>query len=105
MLLVFPSIYALSRSRLAVVFRSAAAGVALTAATCWVLDRLGVLANPLAGLEDAVVAHAWVVAAGLALLAAAASVVGGTRRRAARPTSDGAGATGDQIEVVAPQRT
>ena len=67
--LLFPSLYLLSRTRAYPVVRVALAGVALAAATGWALDRLGVLANPLAGVEEAAIGHPWVVVVGLALLA------------------------------------
>ncbi len=69
--LVFPSLYALSRTRAYPAVRWAGATMALVAATGWALDRLGVLANPLAGTEGVVIAHPWSVVAGLAALAAA----------------------------------
>ena len=69
--LVFPSFYAVSRTRWYPALRLAGASVALAAATGWALDRLGVLADPLAGAEEAVVAHPGWVVAGLAAVAAA----------------------------------
>lgn len=71
-LLVFPSLYVLSRSRFAGATRVVGGLVALTAATCWVLDRLGLLSDPLAGFEAAAVGHPDVVVAGLATVAGAA---------------------------------
>lgn len=71
-LLVFPSLYLLARTPWYPAARIAGAGIALVAATAWVLDRLGVLANPLGGVEDAAVAHLWVTAAVLAGVAAVA---------------------------------
>jgi hypothetical protein len=44
--------------------------VALAAAGGWALARLGVLANPLADVEAAVIDSPWSVVAGLAVLAA-----------------------------------
>jgi hypothetical protein len=76
---VFPSLYVLSRSRWAVATRVAIAGTALLAATCWVLDRTGLLANPLAGVETTLVAHLPYVVGALAVLATAAHLV--TRRQ------------------------
>ena len=52
--------------------RTAAAGLALVAASGWALDRLGVLANPLGAVEDAAIAHPLAVVLGLAALAAVA---------------------------------
>ncbi|MBM7805034.1 hypothetical protein JOD57_000871 [Geodermatophilus bullaregiensis] len=68
--LVFPSLYVVSRTRYYPALRLAGAAVALAAATGWALDRLGVLANPLSGAEDAVIAHPWSVVSGLAVVAA-----------------------------------
>jgi Protein of unknown function (DUF3500)/HupE / UreJ protein len=67
--LVFPSLYLASRTRAYRAVRLAGATVALAAATGWAPDRLGLLANPLAGAEEAVIAHPWTVVAGLALAA------------------------------------
>jgi HupE / UreJ protein len=64
--LLFPSLYLASRTRWYGALRLAGAAVALAAALGWALDRLGVLANPLAGLEDAAIGHPWRVVAGLA---------------------------------------
>lgn len=75
-LLVFPSLYLLARSRSAVAARTVGAVAALTAASFWVLDRLGLLADPLAGAEAAAIAHPGVVVAALALLAGCALLVG-----------------------------
>lgn len=75
-LLVFPSLYVLARSRFATATRVTGGLVALVAAVCWVLDRLGVVADPLAGVEAAAVAHPFVVVGGLAAVAAAAWAAG-----------------------------
>jgi hypothetical protein len=80
---VFPSLYVASRTRSYPVLRLAGAAVAFLAATGWALDRLGVLANPLSGAEDAVIAHTWWVVAGLAAVAAACWVA--DHRRGRRP--------------------
>jgi hypothetical protein len=72
--LVFPSLHLASRTRYYPALRLTGAVVALGAAACWVLDRLGVLANPLAGVEQAAVAHPWWVVAGLAALALSLSL-------------------------------
>jgi len=62
--LVLPSLVLASGTRWYTALRVSLAGAALAAATGWALDRLGVLADPLAGVEDAVVAHlVWVVVA------------------------------------------
>ncbi|MBE1875053.1 HupE/UreJ family protein [Myceligenerans pegani] len=70
--LVFPSLWVLARSSWSTPVRLSGASVALVMAAAWVLDRLGVLANPLAGVETAVVAHPWMVALGLLVLAGVA---------------------------------
>ena len=70
--LVFPSLYLLSRTRWYHAVRVTGAGIALVAATTWALDRLGVLADPLAGAEETLVAHPWWVVAGTAVLAVVA---------------------------------
>ena len=75
--LVFPSLYLVSRTRSSTAFRLTGAGVALAAATGWALDRLGVVADPLAGMEDAVVAHPWSVVAGLAVVAVSCRLADG----------------------------
>ena len=67
---VFPSLYVVSRTRFYPALRLTGAVVALAAATGWALDRLGLLADPLAGAEDAVIAHPWWTVAGLAVVAA-----------------------------------
>ncbi|SNS32150.1 HupE / UreJ protein [Geodermatophilus saharensis] len=67
--LVFPSLYLASRTRWYPAVRLAGAAVALVAALGWALDRLGVLADPLAGAEEAVIARPWTGVAGLALVA------------------------------------
>ncbi|SFU06411.1 HupE / UreJ protein [Geodermatophilus amargosae] len=82
--LVFPSLYVVSRTRWYPALRRTGAVLALTAATGWALDRLGILANPLAGAEEAVIAHPGYVVAALALLAA--SCWADERRRPTRPT-------------------
>ena len=67
--LVFPSLHLISRTRAATALRLTGAGIALAAATGWALDRLGLLADPLAGIEEAVIAHPEAVVAGLAVVA------------------------------------
>lgn len=85
--LVFPSLFLLSRTRWYPGVRVTGALVALVAATTWALDRLGWLADPLAGAEETLVAHPWWVVAGLALLASlalATDAPAGHGRRTAR---------------------
>lgn len=66
---ILPSLHLASRTRWYPLLRVGVASVAVAAALGWALDRLGVLANPLAGLEDAAVAHLWLIAAALAVTA------------------------------------
>ncbi|MGY1604180.1 HupE/UreJ family protein [Geodermatophilus sp. SYSU D00815] len=82
--LVFPSLYLVSRTRAYPAVRVVGACVALAAATGWALDRLGVVANPLAGAEKAVIDHPWSVVLALALVAVACRLLD---RRPARPAS------------------
>ena len=70
--LVFPSLYVASRTRWYPAIRVAGASAALVAATGWALERLGLLANPLAGAEDAAIAHPWTVVGALAASAGTA---------------------------------
>jgi hypothetical protein len=93
--LLFPSLYLASRTRFYRALRLAGASVALVAAIGWALDRLGVLTNPLAGAEEAVIGHPWSVVAGLALVAVACRL--GDRRPAASTP-----ATAQEEAVVAP---
>ncbi|MGY1731708.1 hypothetical protein ACI798_09300 [Geodermatophilus sp. SYSU D01045] len=76
----------MSRTRWYPAQRLTGAAVAPAAATGWALDRLGLLADPLAGAEEAVVARPWSVVAGLALVAAGCWAA--DRRRPSRPARD-----------------
>ena len=67
--LLFPSLYLASRTRAYPAVRLAGASIALAAATGWALERLGVVGNPLAGVEAAVIGHPWYVVVGLAVVA------------------------------------
>jgi hypothetical protein len=67
--LLFPSLYLASRTRAYPVLRGALAGAALTAALAWAFDRLGVLADPLAGVEEVLIGHPWAVVVALAAVA------------------------------------
>ena len=67
--LVFPSLYVASRTRFYPWLRLAGATVALVAAAGWAVERLGLVDNPLAGIEDVVIGHPWWVVAGLAVVA------------------------------------
>ena len=85
--LVFPSLYLVSRTRWYPVLRLGGAALALAAATGWALDRLAVLANPLAGAEEAVIGHPWSVVVGLALVAAACGLAGRRPPASTPPTA------------------
>lgn len=80
--LIFPSLYALSTTRWYGGVRVIGASAVLVASAGWALDRLGVVDNPLAPVEDAAVTHPWVVVAALAALALVAL---GRERLAAEP--------------------
>lgn len=67
---IFPSLYLASRTRSYPALRIAGASIALAAATAWGLERLGVLENPFAPVEDALIAQPMWVVAGLALICA-----------------------------------
>ncbi len=73
--LVFPSLYLASRTRWYPAIRVGGAAGALAVASGWALDRLGLLPNPLAGAEDAAIAHPWTVVVALAVGAAAARLL------------------------------
>ncbi|MGY1808148.1 HupE/UreJ family protein [Blastococcus sp. SYSU D00669] len=82
--LLFPPLYLASRTRWYAVLRIGIASVALAAATGWALERLGVLADPLGGVEAALIAHPWTVVAGLAVVAVACRLVDRSPRVASR---------------------
>lgn len=67
--LVFPSVHLASRTRFYPTLRLGGASAALAAATGWALERLGVLENPLATVEQALISHPWWVVACLAVVA------------------------------------
>lgn len=67
--LVFPSLYLLARTRYYPTFRVVSALLALLAAIFWILDRLLIIPNPLAGVETSAVNHLIEVAMVLALMA------------------------------------
>jgi hypothetical protein len=83
--LVVPSLYVVSRTRFYPPLRLVGASIALAAATGWALDRLGVLGNPLAGVEQAVIAHPWSVVVGLAIVASCSRLL--DRRRSSTPVT------------------
>ena len=85
--LVFPSLYLLSRTRWYPRVRVTGAVAALVAAVTWALDRLGWLADPLAGVEETLVTHPWWVVIALAALAVAAGGLTG-RSGPGRPAED-----------------
>ena len=77
--LLVPWLYALSRTSWYTGARCLCAGVALAASAGWVLDRLGVLPNPLAGLEAAAVEHLWLAPTTAAVIALTALLARRTR--------------------------
>lgn len=84
--LIFPSIYLLSRTRWERPVRVGLAAVALIAAGCWIIDRMGWMSNPLAGVEDALIDGSLLVAGVFAVVAVAAWI---TDRRLPRQQSPG----------------
>ena len=82
--LIFPSLHLASRTRFYPAVRLIGAAAALTAATGWVLERLGVLANPLAGIEETLITHPWRVVVGVAA-AAGCCWLANPRRSASGP--------------------
>lgn len=72
--LLFPSLYALSRTRWYPIVRVGGASVALTASAAWVADRAGWVGNPLDGVERAAIDNPMIVAGALVVIAAAALV-------------------------------
>jgi len=91
--LLFPSLYLLSRTRSYRSVRLAGASIALAAAGGWAMDRLGVLGNPLAGVEDWVISHPWNVVVALALLAGCCWLID---RRGVRSLRRAVGAASDE---------
>lgn len=89
--LLFPSLYAISRTRWYPVVRIGGAGVALVAAAAWVADRAGWVTNPVEGLEQAAVDNPIVVAGVFAALAAVALI----ERRVTTPSP-----TDDELTVA-----
>ncbi len=83
--LVFPSLYVLSRDRFYGVLRAVVASVAAVVSVGWIVDRLGLVANPFAPVEDWVVAHPLVIVAALAA-AALLSVGASLTNNAERPS-------------------
>lgn len=86
--LVFPSLYVLSSTRVYPTFRVAGATLALTAATGWALERIGLLDNPLGALEAAAVAHLPSIVLLLAGIAIAARLLNGRTAAIQPQTSD-----------------
>jgi HupE / UreJ protein len=79
--LMLPSLYILSRTRAYPTVRASVAGLALTAATGWAMDRAGVLANPGAGIENFAISNPEVIVFGFAAIAVGAWCVEMTLRR------------------------
>ena len=68
-LLVFPSLYLMALTHLYPRVRVVGGTLAVAAATGWVLERLGIVDNPLGALEDATVSHPWAAVGTLAVIA------------------------------------
>jgi hypothetical protein len=88
--LIFPSLYLASLTRYYAALRMIGASMALTAATGWVLERLGILDNPLTGVEDALISHPWWVTGSLAVVTVSCWLV--ERRRTSSAKADTAAA-------------
>jgi HupE / UreJ protein len=73
--LTLPALYLMSTTRFYSTIRVAGASSALAAAAGWGLERTGTLPNPLAGAEDAAIAHPWHIVVGLALIAGGVAAV------------------------------
>ncbi len=86
---LLPSLLVLARTRLYPAVRVGGAAFALAAAAGWAAERAAGVSNPLGGLEAAAIAHPWVVVAGLAALAAAATAF--SREPQRQPASAAAG--------------
>jgi hypothetical protein len=88
--LIFPSLYLASLTRYYAALRMIGGAMALTAATGWVLERLGILDNPLTGVEDALISHPWRVTGSLAVATVSCWLV--ERRRTSSAKADPAAA-------------
>jgi hypothetical protein len=84
--LIFPSLYLASLTRYYAALRMIGVSLALTAATGWVLERLGILDNPLTGVEDALISHPWWVTGSLAVVTVSCWLV--ERRRTSSAKAD-----------------
>lgn len=91
--LVFPSLYIMSRTRSYPRVRVVGASVALVAAIGWAIDRLGLLVNPFELLEDAAIGHPWHIVVIFALAAILMWLVDGrwSRNEEQIPTTRPAG--------------
>jgi HupE / UreJ protein len=104
--LIMPSLIVLSRTRIYSAVRTALASLGIVLAAAWMAERTTLItSNPLAGVSELLVAHPFVVAGGLAGLAAAAWAV----PRLADPVDAHRAATGcgrphDRPSVVAQVR-
>lgn len=74
-LLVMPSLYALTTGRGGEHFRVIGATIALVVAIAWIFDRIGLFINPITPIEKLFVANPWVVVFTLALFASAATLL------------------------------
>ncbi len=95
--LVFPSLYVLSRARSYRVLRIGAASVAAVVSLGWIIDRLGLAANPFAPAEDWVVTHPLVLVAALA----AAALISGCAARLKKPEHTAPGHSPEPSEPAA----
>ena len=68
---IFPSLHLLSTRSSYATVRTGGASIALVAAGGWLLERLGLIANPFEGVEHALIEHPWSVVVAVALLAVA----------------------------------
>lgn len=78
---LLPSLLVLAGTRLYPAVRIGGAAFALAAAAGWAAERAAGVPNPLGGLEEAAIAQPWVAVAGLAALAAGATLAERRRRR------------------------
>jgi len=81
--LVMPSLYILSETRVGPAIRTSVAVFGLVAAVAWVLERAAVATNPLDPVTTALIAYPLLVAAGLAALAVTMRVTLGKASSAA----------------------
>lgn len=76
--LIFPSLYLIGRTRFERPARLLGGGIPLLASAAWILDRTGLLSNPFAVVENALVGHPWWVVGATGSLA---TLLGAVDRR------------------------